>query len=93
MKNKISNIENQLLVIEAQDGNSKSMEKLVLRWQKKLWMYVFHLTSNHQATEDITQQCWLDIVRNLYKLKGPDDFKLPTFQNFPGRTPKPFFKF
>ncbi len=75
MKETITNIENQLLVIEAQDGNAESMELLVSRWQKKLWQYVFSLTSNSQVTWDITQQCWLDIIKNLKKLNDPENFK------------------
>ena len=74
MKDKILNIENQLLVLEAQGGDFEALEKLALRWQKKLWTYVFNLTSNSQVTWDITQQCWLDIIKNLTKLYDPECF-------------------
>ena len=69
MKDNLSNIENQLLVMAAQDGDSEAMEKLVRRWQKKLWQYVFRLTSDVHAAWDITQQCWLDIIKGLKKTK------------------------
>ena len=67
MKDNLSNIENQLLVMAAQDGDAKAMEKLVCRWQKKLWQYVFRLTSDIHASWDITQQCWLEIIKGLKK--------------------------
>ena len=75
MKDTVSDIENQLLVMDAQDGDAQAMEKLVSRWQKKLWQYVFRLTSNRVATWDITQQCWLEIIKGLKKLNDPACFK------------------
>jgi len=75
MKDNLSNIENQLLVMAAQDGDVEAMEKLVFRWQKKLWWYVFRLTSDDQAAWDITQQCWLQIIKGLNKLNDPACFK------------------
>ncbi len=75
MKDNLSKIENQLLFMDAQDGDAEAMKKLVCRWQKKLWQYVFRLTSNSQATWDITQQCWLEIIKGLKKLNDPACFK------------------
>ena len=75
MKDNLSKIENQLLVMDAQDGDAEAVEKLVCRWQKKLWQYVFRLTSNSQVTWDITQQCWLEIIKGLKKLNDPACFK------------------
>ena len=75
MKDNLSKIKNQLLVMAAQDGDAEAMKKLVCQWQKKLWQYVFRLTSNSQATWDITQQCWLDIIKGIKKLNDPACFK------------------
>ncbi len=75
MKDNLSNIENQLLVMAAQDGDTKAMEKLVSRWQKKLWQYVFRLTCDIHAAWDITQQCWLEIIKGIRKLNDPACFK------------------
>jgi RNA polymerase sigma-70 factor (ECF subfamily) len=75
MKDNLSKIKNQLLVMAAKDGDAEAMKKLVSRWQKKLWQYVFRLTFNSQATWDITQQCWLDIIKGIKKLNDPACFK------------------
>ena len=76
MKDNLSNIENQLLVMAAQDGDTEAMEKLVSRWQKKLWQYVFRLTCDIHAAWDITQQCWLEIIKGIRKLNDPACFKV-----------------
>lgn len=75
MKRKIKGIEDQLLVMAAIDGNAKAMELLVSRWQKRLWHYVHRRTSDTQATWDITQQCWLDIIKGIRRLNDPACFK------------------
>jgi RNA polymerase sigma-70 factor (ECF subfamily) len=74
MKDKLSKIESQLLVMAAQDGNQVALEKLVSLWQKKLWQYVFRLTTDVHASWDITQQCWLEIIKGLKKLRDPKKF-------------------
>jgi RNA polymerase sigma-70 factor, ECF subfamily len=75
MKDKLSNIEDQLLVMAARDGNAEAIEKLAARWQKRLWRYVHRRTSDSQVTWDITQQCWLDIIKGIRKLNDPACFK------------------
>ena len=64
-----------MLVMAAIDGDARAMELLVSRWQKRLWRYVHRRTSDTQATWDITQQCWLDIVKGIRKLNDPACFK------------------
>ena len=75
MKDRLSSIENQLLVMAAQHGDAKAMEALVSQWQKRLWQYVLRLTSDSHAAWDITQQCWLEIIKGLRKLNDPACFK------------------
>ena len=67
MKQNISGIVDQLLVMAAMDGDAKAMEMLVGRWQKRLWGYVHRRILDSQATWDITQQCWLDIVKGAFQ--------------------------
>ena len=86
MKDNLSNIENQLLVMAAQDGNSAALEKLVYLWQKKLWQYVFRLTNDVHASWDITQQCWLEIIKGLKKLHNPTSFKAWAYRIATNRT-------
>ena len=75
MEENLSNIENQLLVMDAQDGDAGAMEKLVKRWQKRLWRHAFRLTGEREAAWDITQQSWLGIIKGLRKLHDPANFK------------------
>jgi RNA polymerase sigma-70 factor (ECF subfamily) len=75
MKDNLLHVEDQLLVMAARDGDVEALGKLVGRWQKKLWRYVYRRTSDSQATWDITQQCWLEIIKGIRKLNDPACFK------------------
>jgi len=75
MKDNLSDIKDQLLVMDAQDGDAEAMEKLVSRWQRRLWQHAFRLTSDSQGAWDITQQVWLGIIKGLRKLNDPASFK------------------
>lgn len=75
MEDNLSNIENQLLVMDAQDGDAGAMEKLVKRWQKHLWRHAFQLTGKQEAAWDVTQQSWLGIIKGLRRLHDPANFK------------------
>ena len=75
MTNSSKYIIDQLLVMDAQDGDVEAMEKLVSRWQKRLWLHAYRLTSDSQAAWDITQQTWLGIIKGLRKLHDPANFR------------------
>lgn len=68
-------IYDQILVIDAQDGNVKAMEMLVSRWQKRLWYHAFRLTADKEGAWDITQESWLGIIKGLRKLHNPANFR------------------
>jgi RNA polymerase sigma-70 factor (ECF subfamily) len=74
MQNSAEQIADQMLVLEAQGGRREAFERLVARWQKRLWAHAFHLTGHADAAWDITQESWLDVVRGLPRLQDPAKF-------------------
>lgn len=75
MQDKRSQIEDELLVIDAQSGDASAMEALVRRWQRRLWCHALRLTGDKDAAWDVTQQTWLGIVKGLHKLHDPARFR------------------
>lgn len=69
-------IEDQILVMDAQTGDRKSMERLVNRYQKRLWAHAYRLTSSQQAAWDVTQAAWIGIIKSLGKLSDPERFRV-----------------
>ena len=67
--------EDQLLVLEAQDGDVRALEALVRRWQKRLWRHALRLSDDPDAAWDVTQQTWLGIIKGLRRLNDPARFR------------------
>ena len=70
----IERIADAILVIDAQNGDREAFDRLVSRWQKRLWRHAFHLTGVTDAAWDISQETWLDVVRGLSGLEDPAKF-------------------
>ena len=75
MDRPVEQLVDEILVMDCQRGSVKALEILVSRWQKRLWQYAYNLTSNADASWDITQESWLSIIKGLRKLQDPARFK------------------
>lgn len=75
MRDTTGQLVDELLVMEAQNGNAKAVEALVSRWQKRLWQYARRLTGSSEAAWDVTQESWLAVVRGLRRLSDPARFR------------------
>jgi RNA polymerase sigma factor (sigma-70 family) len=73
-------IADELLVMECQDGSPRALERLVGRWQKRLWWYAYRLTGNAEAAWDVTQESWLGVIRGLSRLNDPARFRPWVYQ-------------
>ena len=70
-----SDIEDQLLVMAAQDGDMYAIDRLVRRWQKRLWHFAVRITDDETGAWDVTQESWLQAIRGLAKLNDPACFR------------------
>ena len=71
----VEQLVDEILVMDCQSGSVKALEKLVSRWQKRLWGYAYRLTSDSEAAWDITQETWLGIIKGLRRLHDPARFR------------------
>jgi RNA polymerase sigma factor (sigma-70 family) len=65
----------ELLVMECQDGSARALDRLVSRWQKRLWRYACRLTGDAEAAWEVTQESWLGVIRGLSRLHDPARFR------------------
>ena len=75
MKESKDQVLDELLVIEYQSGDKKAMTILFKRWNMKLIKQGYWYTNNLQAAQDIAQDSWMAIMRNIHKLKDTSKFK------------------
>ncbi len=67
--------EDIILVKETLNGNLGSFGELVKKYQNQIFNLVYRLTANRAETEDISQDIFLHVYKNLNKLKGELRFK------------------
>jgi len=69
-----SQIFDELLVLNAQDGDQRAFELLVSRWADKVHKQIFWITHDHELANDLSQDCWIVVSKTLHKLSDPSKF-------------------
>jgi RNA polymerase sigma-70 factor (ECF subfamily) len=62
------------LVQKARDGDMGAYEALVRRYQERVYATVYHMTSNHEDANDLTQEAFIKGFRALKSFKGGSSF-------------------
>lgn len=74
MARRLEHIQDELIVLRAQDGDGDAVGELIARWRRRLAAHAWSLTRDPGAVEDVTQEAWLAIVRGLGRLDDPARF-------------------
>ncbi|WP_340679829.1 sigma-70 family RNA polymerase sigma factor [Paraglaciecola sp.] len=64
-----------LLVFEAQSGNEKAFECLVIFFHPQLINFACNLSGNHALAKDAVQDVWITMSKKLSKLEDPRALK------------------
>ncbi len=75
MRRTHEDIQDELLVLQCQEGDSEALKTLIARWQPRFARLAWRLTSEREAARDIVQDAWLAIVRGLSRLDDPARFR------------------
>jgi RNA polymerase sigma-70 factor (ECF subfamily) len=62
------------LVRRAQDGDVNAYDELVRRYQERIYATVYHMTSNHEDANDLTQETFIKGFQALKSFKGDSSF-------------------
>ena len=63
------------LIADYLKGDEKSLEILIHRYLKPIYSFVYRYVNNRQEAEDITQEVFVRVWRNLKKFKRSKSFK------------------
>lgn len=69
-----NNVEVYELVAQASMGDRSCMEKLLLVTRPRIFAYLYRLTVDYHAAEDILQQVQMEIVQSLWRIQKPNLF-------------------
>ena len=64
-----------LLVLEAQNGNRKAFECLVAYFHPQLINFAWNLSGNQELSKDAVQDVWIKMSKKLGRLDDPRAFK------------------
>ena len=62
------------LVERARQGDLSGYDQLVRRYQERVYATVYHMTSNHEDANDLTQESFIKAYRALRSFKGDSSF-------------------
>src|SRR5436190_14852448 len=63
-----------VFVRRAQDGDVNAYDELVRRYQERIYATVYHMTSNHEDANDLTQETFIKGYQALRSFKGDSSF-------------------
>jgi RNA polymerase sigma factor (sigma-70 family) len=66
--------EDERLVALAQTGDAFAFDQLVVRHTSRLYGLVYHMTGNHEDTNDLLQDVWTKVFRSLAGFRGASRF-------------------
>ena len=66
--------EDAALVEASQKGNLLAFDELIQRYQKRIYATVYHMTSNHEDADDLTQESFIKAFKALGRFKGDSSF-------------------
>jgi RNA polymerase sigma-70 factor (ECF subfamily) len=67
-------VEDRQLVRRAQEGDLSAFDELVRRYQERVYATVYHMTSNHEDANDLTQETFVKAYKALSSFKGDSGF-------------------
>ncbi len=78
--NQHDRLNDELLVLRCQEGDTEAFELLVARWQQRLWRHAWRLTGNESAAWDVLQEAWIGISRGINRLVDAAAFPAWAYQ-------------
>ena len=73
-------IEDKILIQQYLKGDEKSLEILIARYLKPIYSFVYKNVGNPSEAEDITQEVFIKIWKNIKKFDQNKNFKPWIFQ-------------
>ncbi|MGC3959490.1 MAG: sigma-70 family RNA polymerase sigma factor [Verrucomicrobiota bacterium] len=66
--------EEESIIQRAQKGDLAAYDELIRRYQERIYATVYHMTSNHEDANDLTQEAFIKAYHALKSFKGGSSF-------------------
>lgn len=71
MSDAIDRLYERVLVLRCQAGDARAFAEIVSRYDRRLRAYVGKLSGDAGTVDDVLQDVWLDVFRDVAKLRDP----------------------
>ena len=68
------NINDAVLVEECRRGDSVAMERLILKYQNRIYNVILRMCANPDDAAELTQETFVKVIENIDKFKGKSSF-------------------
>jgi len=66
--------EDRTLVRASQEGDLRAFDELIRRYQERIYATIYHMTSNHEDANDLTQETFVKAYKAISSFKGDSGF-------------------
>ncbi len=74
LENKARAAEDLALVNRARQEDAAAYDQLIRKYQERIYATIYHMTSNHEDANDLTQETFIKAYRALKSFKGDSSF-------------------
>jgi RNA polymerase sigma-70 factor (ECF subfamily) len=68
------NIDDSVLVRQSQTGDTTAMERLILRYQNRIYNVVLRMCGNPDDAAELSQETFVKVIESIDKFKGKSSF-------------------
>jgi RNA polymerase sigma-70 factor (ECF subfamily) len=68
------NIDDSVLVQQSQAGDTPSMERLILKYQHRIYNVILKMCGNADDAAELTQETFVKVIESIEKFKGRSSF-------------------
>jgi len=68
------NIDDSVLVQQSQAGDTPSMERLILKYQHRIYNVILKICGNADDAAELTQETFVKVIESIEKFKGRSSF-------------------
>ena len=74
MSSHAERLRDEILILEHRSGDKRALERLVSRWQPRVYRYILAMLQEENAAWDVSQDVWLAAVTGLDKARPIQNF-------------------
>lgn len=73
-------MEEHVLIKRLKEGDPGAIDEIVEKYKRQLFAFILRMINNNAEAEDLFQETWLRVIRNVHNFRGDSKFSTWLFQ-------------